>query len=217
MDSTGATRLDPTLWSQFVELGHPRGFSAESIIFGEGTAPSDVYGIVSGRVRVTALARDGREITMGHKGPQELFGELSAFDGLPRSASAIAIDDVAVIAVARTTFNAFVADNPAVGLSIIQLLVDRLRSTTADHTALRAGSVDSRLAAGLITLAGREGTPAQSGATRIEIRHIDLANWLGVNREAVSRGISKFTALGLVEAGRGTIDIVDIAGLRKQQ
>ncbi len=93
----------PELWESFCGLGHPREYGKGHIVFLEGDPPGDVYGVVRGRVKVVISTRDGREVAISYKQAGELFGELAAIDGLPRSATALALDDVSLVAVAPAT------------------------------------------------------------------------------------------------------------------
>jgi CRP/FNR family cyclic AMP-dependent transcriptional regulator len=69
-------------------------FAAGSEIIGQMDISSDVYFMISGRVRVNIIATTGRQITYQILEPGQLFGEFAAIDGRPRSASVVAEDSV---------------------------------------------------------------------------------------------------------------------------
>src|SRR5690606_38392354 len=127
--------VGPDLWEEFVAAGGRRSFGRGERMFVEGDPPGEVYGVLDGRVNLSVVTREGREISLAHKGPGEVFGELSAIDGLPRSASATALDDVVVAIVSASRFVRFVDENPSVALPLLRLLAARLRATTAQHVS----------------------------------------------------------------------------------
>jgi CRP-like cAMP-binding protein len=150
---------------------------------------------------------------LGYKCEGELFGELAAIDGLPRSASAIALDDLTVVAVAPSTFMEFVERTPALAVPLLRILAHRLRAANDHQTSTRARSARERVAAGLVDLVDRNGV-AFDGRATVSLRHDDLAAWAGVNREAVSRALGELRERNLVATARGRIDLLDVPGLR---
>jgi CRP-like cAMP-binding protein len=183
------------------------------VVFVEGDASTDVYVVLAGRVKLSACTRDGRELAVGYKQAGEMFGELAAIDGLPRSATATALDDVRLVSVPAAGFLDFLEQNPALALPLLRLLADRLRAATTRQVDLRTGTTVSRVASGLVDLADRNGI-SLDGPTTVSLRHDDLAAWLGVNREAVSRALAQLRDRGLVVTRRGKVELIDLTALR---
>jgi CRP-like cAMP-binding protein len=203
----------PDLWRSFVELGRPHQYAKGTSVFVEGDPPGDVYGVVSGHVKLAVCTRDGREVAVSYKQEGELFGELAAIDGLPRSATAEALDDVTVVAVAPREFMAFVERTPALAVPLLRMLAHRLRSANNHQMTNRSRSALERVAAGLVDLADRNGVAIDGRAT-VRLRHDDLAAWAGVNREAVSRALGRLRTDGLVATSRGEVELLDLPALR---
>jgi CRP-like cAMP-binding protein len=205
--------VDAELWDEFVAVGTRRSYPRGSMVFVEGDPPGDVYGLIEGRVNLSALTREGREVSVAHKGPGEIFGELTAIDGLPRSATATALDDLVVTVVSAARFVEFVERNPVLALPLLRVLAERLRAATTQHVSRRTGTTLQRVAAGLLELARFDVSGVRAEAI-VTLRHEDLAAWVGCNREAVSRALSRLKADGLVSTGRGRIVLIDARGLR---
>lgn len=203
----------PELWESFCQLGRSREYVKGDRIFLEGDPPGDVYGVMRGRVKLVLSTRDGREVAVSYKQPGELFGELAAIDGLPRSASALALDQVALIAVSPAAFMDFVERTPALAVPLLRMLAHRLRAANNHQTSTRPRSAVERVAAGLVDLADRNGVAIEGRAT-VTLRQDDLAAWAGVNREAVSRALGQLRKQQLVATTRGRIDLLDLVRLR---
>jgi CRP/FNR family cyclic AMP-dependent transcriptional regulator len=63
-----------------------RWYDPDERILSQEDQTTDVFVIVEGRVRITNYSPDGREVSFRDMGTGEIFGELAAIDGLPRSA-----------------------------------------------------------------------------------------------------------------------------------
>ena len=203
----------PELWESFCQLGHPREYAKGDVVFLEGDPPGDVYGVMRGHLKLVLSTRDGREVAVSYKQPGELFGELAAIDGLPRSASALALDDMTLIAVPPGAFMDFVERTPALAIPLLRILAHRLRAANNHQTSNRPRSAVERVAAGLVDLADRHGVAIEGRAT-VTLRQDDLAAWAGVNREAVSRALGQLRKQQLVATTRGRIDLLDLGRLR---
>ena len=68
---------------------------------------------------------------LAERGPGELLGDLSGIDGRPRSASVVALEDVAGLVVPLRAFRGFLMDHPRVALSLLELVSRRLRESDA--------------------------------------------------------------------------------------
>ena len=67
----------------------PRG----RVVFNEGEPGDSLYVILSGKIKLSRRAPDGRENVLAVMGPSDQFGELSVFDPGPRTATATAVTD----------------------------------------------------------------------------------------------------------------------------
>jgi CRP-like cAMP-binding protein len=206
-------QLDDAHWQRFVGLGVPRRYAAGEFLFLEGDPPGPVFGVEAGRVKLVAHAERGRDVVLDLRGPQEVFGELAAIDGLPRSASACALEDAAVVVVPAAAFTRFVEETPAVAMHLLRLLSDRLRSTTRLHVEQRGADLVRRIARRLAEMAGAAAPSDGDGRVSLRISHGDLADWVNANRETTSRALGRLRDLGLITTGRERIDVVDLDAL----
>lgn len=103
-----------------------RRFSAGQTIFREGDdAHGEAFLVQSGRVAIRKRV-GGEERTLGVLGQGELLGEIALFRSAPRSATAVAEDDVALCVIAADRLEHFVRTNPRLAVEIIKRLANFL-------------------------------------------------------------------------------------------
>jgi CRP/FNR family cyclic AMP-dependent transcriptional regulator len=121
----GVARADrEALIARMSRQSYPKG----AVLFEKGDVGDSLYIILSGRVRIYTRDAQNNEITIRYL--SEMFGEFAVLDQKPRSASASAADDLEVLVLQRSDFNAFLRERPLVGLSMMRSLVERVRYTT---------------------------------------------------------------------------------------
>ena len=103
--------------------------SAGTQLFHKGDSGDAMYLIENGRVRISIMDEDHKEITLAELAQGDFFGEMSIIDGRQRSADAKVIDDARFAILSRPNFLAFVRSNPDVALGMLGALTDRLRRT----------------------------------------------------------------------------------------
>jgi CRP-like cAMP-binding protein len=99
-------------------------FKAGSVIFREGDAARELFVVKSGQVRIQIGNR-----TITELGPDSIFGEMALIDNEPRSASAVAVTDVELVAVSEKQFLFLVGQTPYFALKVMRVLAQRLRAT----------------------------------------------------------------------------------------
>jgi CRP/FNR family transcriptional regulator, cyclic AMP receptor protein len=106
-------------------------------VFWFGDSGDALYVIDSGRVAVTAPDAEGNHVLLATLGPGGIFGELSLFDGGPRSATVRAITDCSLLELHRDAFHEFLRQRPDVAIDMLQVLGARQRASTAAIRGLR--------------------------------------------------------------------------------
>ena len=104
-------------------------FKAKEIIIEEGSPGDCAYIIEKGSVEVSKITLNGEKLVLGVLEKSEIFGEMALIDGLPRSATIIALEDCVLSVCTKETFNYLADHNPESLIPIFKVLVRRLRST----------------------------------------------------------------------------------------
>ena len=168
-----------------------------------GAMSAEVYFIVSGRVRVSVFSPLGRETILREMGNDRLFGELSAIDDQPRSATVVALEDSVLACMSGPQFRAFLSEVPAAGLWMAQQLAARVRNLTEKTFEMATLSVSSRLQNELLRLCLESSVDGDRCVLRSLPTHADLAARIGTHREAVTRELGLLAKEGILsQAGR---------------
>jgi CRP/FNR family cyclic AMP-dependent transcriptional regulator len=172
---------------------------------------NDVFFILAGRIQVKNYSEHGREFIFSEIGAGQIFGEFSALDGLPRSASVVAMEDSIVARMKATDFVALLRTDFDLTLRLLRILTGKARGLSDRIFDLIALNARDRICFELVRLAA---TGVRDGP-RVMIRpaptHYEIAARIGSHREAVTRELNHLVARGYVELGRRHVVIVDLA------
>jgi CRP-like cAMP-binding protein len=178
----------------------PVKLSADEVLFLAGDAGDGCYRVEDGLLKVTMMSRSGTERILAFLGPGAIVGELSIIDGLPRSASVVAVRDAELSFISRAVFEQCASRHPDVYKSLVTVLATRLRETDEVIAAESFLPLKGRVANTLLELAQTFGHDV--GAGRIVIRQkigqSDLAAMAGIARENVSRILNDWKRRKLV-------------------
>jgi len=176
----------------FSELGACRSYPKGNILFHHGDPCFAAYVIVSGRVKLTVAAEDGREFALEVFGPGDVAGLIAALDGGPHNGTAITLSPCRVAVIPRERFLAWIADRPKLQQKITAALVKMLRSVYERVGMQALLPVKRRVRAALIELAQTEGTRADAQDYVVaRPTHQELAERVGTTRVVVSRAIKE--------------------------
>lgn len=212
-----ATRSETaeTLSAGLRREGVVRRFQRGQALFGEGDRAERVFLVERGWVVLSCTAPGGREVVLGLRGPGEIVGELSSLDGEPRSATAVAAEDVeAIVAPASALIRGL--QNVEAANELIRVLAARLRD--ADRKRLEFAALDTfgRVAWRLLELSERFGRPVPEGLlVELPLSQDQLASWCGASREATVKALGSLRSLQCISTGRRSIVIRDPDALRR--
>lgn len=109
-------------------------FAKNEIIFHEGDTAHCLYDIHWGKVGIYANYGADTQSLLAELNPDEFFGEMGLLSHLPRSATAIALEDnTQVQLISEEVFSAYMQENPAKVLMIMMHLSSRIRTLTKDY------------------------------------------------------------------------------------
>ncbi len=146
-----------------------------------------MYLLKRGRVKIANTAPNGKEVTFDILEPGEVFGELEALEGAPRTTVAEALDDVMICVIRRDDFDRYLGMHPNVTFKLTKLIGLRLKKIQSRVEDLVFRDVPARLAHLLSELSKSEGVADKQGIRlKVKLTHQEMANLIGCSRETVS-------------------------------
>jgi len=200
--------------AQIAALSVRRSYPEGSIVFSQGDPGDALYGVVTGKVRISASASDGKEVFLNIMEPGDTFGEIALLDGNPRTATASATATAELIMIMREPFLGLLQREPTLSVHLLRLLCQRIRWTSgmAEDSALLA--VPARLARRLLSLGKLHGHQTAQGL-HLAISQEEVARFLGISRQVVNQYLQTWKANGWVELGRAKLIILDPQSMQR--
>lgn len=168
----------------FEKFGVPKTYPKGTQIFKEGAPSTFALLIVEGVIQISKTS-DDKQFIVALRGEDDIVGEM-VFDGHPRSAGAMALNEVRAIYLATETFRRIVYEEPEVTMRLFSVLLHRLRQTTEQASDMALIGVYERLRKFLL---GHLVSPtgSQAGITNIDANFQTIGNHLGASRDMISK------------------------------
>lgn len=171
---------------------------AHAPIYLPGEGSDYVYLLKEGRVRLSQISAEGKEVTLDYLEPGAVFGALGV--GEDEMVQAEAVENAYLCKVPRADFERFIAERPQLMFQVTKLLGLRLRRVQVRLHTLLFHDVRTRLLKTLEELAETYGEPTDQGVRlRLKLTHQDLANLIGSTRETTSAIISQLRTEGVLD------------------
>ena len=182
------SELDDRELAQIAGVAKTRRYAKDDVIF-HADESGDVFCVIrEGKVKITMISPEGKEIILTMMGPGEFFGEMALLDDSPRSATVIALEPLEVVTIWRTDFLQILADNFSFRKKIMSELSKRVRRMSLRIESLATMDVYGRLARFFLDLAQQQGKVLDNGYVAVtRPTHQAIANMIGTSRETVSR------------------------------
>ena len=168
---------------------------------------TDVYLILEGQARVVNYAITGREISFDELTAGDLFGYLSALDGMPRSATVVPLARTKVAIISGNDFveNVILA-HPETALYLLRGMARSLRQTTMRIMDLTTLGANNRIFGEVLRLARARIRPDHSALLDPFPSHSDIAARACTTRETATRAVSILVRNKLLmKAGHGLV------------
>ena len=179
-------------------------------LFREGTEGDKVYVVLTGKMKLTKASADGRENLLAVIGPGEMFGELSLFDPIPRTSSAVAISDSELAALSHKDLRPWISAHPDVAMHLLRALAQRLRRTNELMADLVFTDVPGRVARQLLVLSKKFGRASSEGIhVEHDLTQEELAQLVGASRETVNKALADFANRGWLRIEPRAVVLLD--------
>ena len=191
-------------------------FPRQATIFGEGKEAQGFYLLITGQIKLVKSSLEGKEYIIRLVGPGETFAEAAVFGDIPYPATAIALEDCHTLFFPKRPFLQHLADSPALARNMLATLSRLMFHLTKQLEDLSLKEVSARLARYILERCHHtHGEIAPGLHCDLPTTKTQLAAYLGTISETLSRTLSRFKSLGLIEMDKGKITIVDPVALQK--
>jgi CRP/FNR family transcriptional regulator len=200
----------PALAELHCLIEHVGPFHAGDAIFATGDAFNAIYSVRAGLVKTSVLDDKGREQVLGFYTPGELVG-LNAIYPARYPCSAVAVDTVMLCRFSFPAMATLAARIPSIQETLFRLISKDIGTATlgkGDYSA------EERLAAFLINWSERLSHRGYSARRFVlPMQRTDIANYLSLAPETVSRVIRRLTDDGVIAVDRREVELLDRAAL----
>ncbi|MFC3040618.1 Crp/Fnr family transcriptional regulator [Virgibacillus xinjiangensis] len=195
---------------------HPETFVKGSSIYWEGDDTGKLFYLREGKVRLTKVSDEGKEIAMYYYFPGDMFGEYLP-DQHPLCAfTAEVLEDTTVGVIRRKELEQLMKENGTLALEFTQWLSHTQQYTHMKLRDLLLYGKNGALASMLIRISNTYG---QDDGEEITISrkftNMELAKMVGATRETVNRLLTGFKKDGLIDYEQGKISILNLGGLKE--
>ncbi|MEY4564899.1 MAG: hypothetical protein RLZZ618_4176 [Pseudomonadota bacterium] len=193
------SRLSEPLRDNILARATVRRLSDGAMLSSRGEAPELWCGVAKGAVRVSSVSLSGKQITLTYVEPGIWFGDLSLFDGLPRTHDSHAHGETTLLAVRRPDFKELLQQHVELYEALLRLNCRRLRLMYDLVQDLNTMPLAARLAKQILLLARSYGiTEGEEIRIGLQLAQEDLAQLLGASRQRVNQELKSFERDGAV-------------------
>ncbi|CCE07044.1 putative transcriptional regulator, NnrR-like, Crp/Fnr family [Bradyrhizobium sp. STM 3843] len=175
-------------------------------VFEQGADAHSFFLLLHGHVRASKATPAGDQVVVRYVVPGETFGVAPAIGLKHYPATALAVDDSIVLAWPSAAWPRLVAKFPSLAANTLQAVGSRLQETHDRVIEMSTQQVEQRVAHALLRLATQAGRKLDHGVQiDFPISRQDIAQMTGTTLHTVSRILSAWEQMGLVESGRQRI------------
>ncbi len=206
--------LPAAMQAELLAAAQLLSLSAGQTLFRRGDPPCGLYAVLSGALSAGAVDEQGKEALLTVIEPTTWFGEISVFDGLPRTHDTRALTDSLLLHIPQPALQALLHKTPAYWQQLALLMSQKLRFSFLHIEANSLLPAPARLARRLLLIAEGYGGVSH-GQRRIKLPQEKLAALLGLSRQTTNQLLKDMAAQGLLRLQYGEIEILDLDGLRR--
>ena len=192
-------------------------YKKDNMILIEEEIGSTMFIILDGRVKISRISDDGREVILSILSEGDFFGEMSILDGQNRSANVVTLDDSKIMVIRREDFLKMLHDYPQIAINLLKELAQRLRRSDSQIKSLSLQNATGKVASTLLRIADDSG---KIHLGQVEIPRLppqqDLANMAGTSRETISRVLKALTKRGYLKKEGSRLIILDYESFRSE-
>ncbi|WP_070119779.1 Crp/Fnr family transcriptional regulator [Bacillus marinisedimentorum] len=216
------TARNSKLSSQLIDLlqsvNHTLEIEKGCFLFQEGTEANELFILNSGRIQVSKVSADGRELTFRLCGPGDIIGELTLFsEGAKHLLNARALEDGEVSVINKDELEAKLLENSVLAFEFMKWMSEHFRRTQTKLRDLVLHGKKGALYSTLVRMSNSYGYEKKDGILiDLPFTNQELANFAGTARESVNRMLGDLRKKGIISVNKGKITIHDLQYIKDE-
>ncbi len=206
--------LDPVEISRLEsQISFDRSVTAGDQLFAQGDQLKALYAISKGSFKTAVVDANGLEQIMGFYFPGDLLG-LDALGEQTHQCTATAIENAAVCRLPFHQLEGLLTQLPSLRSRLMRLMGQALTDDEQQLLAMGQKNSEGRLATLLLNFSRRRAMRNLDSTTvYLNMKRADLANYLGMRVETISRVLGHLQSQGILDRKRKEVKILDLAAL----
>ncbi|ALI01682.1 cAMP-activated global transcriptional regulator CRP [Pseudomonas sp. FW306-02-F02-AA] len=207
------SHLPPSLQDSLLSLARVRRLSPGQRLFKRGDPPCGLYAVLEGAIRVGAVSEQGKEALLSLIEPPHWFGEISLFDGQPRTHDAYGVGHCILLHIPQAALLTLLEEQPHYWRQLALLMSHKLRLTFINLEQLTLLPAPARVAHRLLMIADGYGEIEPARRT-LQLPQEQLALLLSLSRQTTNQILKELESQGILNLSYGEIEILDAGRLR---
>jgi CRP/FNR family cyclic AMP-dependent transcriptional regulator len=194
-----------------------RNAPKKQVLYFPADSSNSIYMLKAGKVKISRISPEGRELILTILGPGEIFGELGITGQQEREEIAEVTDDAVICVVNIEDLQHMMKDNPKFNTEILKFIGFRLKRVQSRLESLIFKNAEQRICSLIKELAEDHGRPIAGDENYREIKlgltHEDIAKLTATSRQTVTTQLNELEKSGILKYDRKRISIKDLRQL----
>jgi CRP-like cAMP-binding protein len=189
-----------------------------TFLFQEGMEAVELFIVISGKIQISKITEDGRELSLRICGENEICGELTLFTDNPKYLlSAKVLEDGEVVAIRKDVLENEIFQDSTLAFEFMKWMSDHFRKTQTKFRDLVLNGKRGALFSTLIRMSNSFGVKQKEGILiDLPLTNQELANFCGTSRESTNRILSELKRDNVISIKKGKISILNLQYLRDE-
>ena len=195
---------------KIVDMTGHKFYKKGDMLCSQGQKSDTLFIINEGQVKISKLTKEGKEQIVHIFTSGDFFGELSLFSSDEiYNFNVYAISDVKICTLTKQDMDKIIMSNPEISIKLLQVISKRLAQTENLAQNLATNDAEIRVAFMLLEFGEKYGVTTNQGLQiNLPINREEMANYVGVTRETISRKLSIFEESGIISLKGNKVVII---------
>ena len=193
-----------------VKSGSSIRLRPKNILFHQGNPAKACYLVNRGRLKLTKLNEEGKEIILRYIGAEELTAAIAVFKGWTYPVTAESIEETDITGWSKPVMMELMRRYPDISINLLGIILERIVDMQDRYLEICTEQVDQRIARSLLRIMRKAGSKTEEGIhIDIPLSRQNIADYSGTTLYTVSRTLSSWEKKGWIQSGREQIVVTD--------